>query len=403
MKVIHIAPGVYPIPSRDKAAAIEEVIFQLSNHLIELGCQVYIIDIKTKQSQRNGGLANFREAWNLPSQGTISHFLFTFKAVLFAFTSLPVLWHLLSHEKIVIIHTHYSYSAVTTAIFSKLKQGIHVVHTTHAHDLIMNPCLKNYLKGIPEIIVLKIADHIIAETPAVKRRLLSEFRINPAKISVIYSGPEQEKIKQFASTKGKNSSNSEKIILCVGRISKRKNQLAVVESIPEVLARHSDVKFIFAGPVNESDYLRLIQKFINERDISRWVKFTGEISKQKLFELYNSATIFVFLTLAEMQGLVLMEAMAFGLPVIASKIEPIVDISNLKPDSIITVNPNDPNEIAEAIILLLEDPSLRQLMSVKAKEVASSFSWEHTAKKTLRLYESLIENGGPKIINRREH
>ena len=397
MKIVHIAPGVYPIPSRDKATAIEEIIFQLANHLIKLGCKVFIIDIKAEPSQREGALAKFKEVKTFSSHRRVKRCLFSFQAGFFAFTHLPVLWRLLGIEKMDIIHTHYSYSAVTAMMISRLRQRIPVVHTTHAHDLIMNPCLKNYLKGIPEIIALKMADGIIAETPAVKRRLISDFSIDRAKISVIYSGVEQEEIEQFVYAKQGSLHSPNTIVLCVGRISKRKNQLSVVKAIPKVLARHRDVKFVFVGPFEELDYLRLMQTFINEKHLSPWVEFTGEVPKQKLFEFYNNATIFVFPTLAEIQGLVLIEAMAFGLPVIASNIEPIEDIANLKKQSIITINPNDPSALAEAIILLLKNPLLRKSMSINAKEIASTLSWEHIAERTLDLYEKIVKNNNQKL------
>ncbi len=61
MKVAHIAPGVYPVPSNDKAVAIEEIIFQVTNHLAQLGCQPYIIDIKAEPSERSGALAKISQ------------------------------------------------------------------------------------------------------------------------------------------------------------------------------------------------------------------------------------------------------------------------------------------------------------------------------------------------------
>lgn len=400
MKIVHIAPGVYPIPSRDKAAAIEEVIFQISNHLVELGCQVYIIDIKTTQSQRKGALAIFRETPNVPPPAKVGRFLSFFKSILFAIMSIPVLWHLLKSEEIDIIHTHYTYSAITAMIVSRLRGHTPVIYTSHNPNLLTFSSKENTFKNIVEMVAIKLSDCVIALTPMVKRKLISDFGIQPAKICCLYNGYDPSEIEQYLH---KDSSNSKSnIILCVGRISIRKNQQTIVSAIPKVIARYPNVKFVFAGPIDESEYLKSMYKFIAKNHLSEWVEFTGEIPRDDLYKLYNKAIIFVFPTLAEMQPLVLIEAMAFGLPVIASKIEPIVDIANLKKDSIITVNPNDPNELDEAIILLLQDYSLRQSMSVKAKEIASTFSWEHTAKETLRLYKEIIRTSRPKAINRGE-
>jgi glycosyltransferase involved in cell wall biosynthesis len=390
MKVVHISPGVYPIPCKDRAAAIEEIILQLTNHLKKLGCDVYIIDIETDQCSRIGALAKFRVAPTFFSEENINRIIFNFRALIFAFNCLPVLNHLLNEKKIDIIHTHYIYSAFTVIILNKLIRRVPVIHTTHAHDLIMTPSLKTWFKGFPEFVALKLADHIIAETPSVKDRLISYFGIGENKISIISSGVAIQICETPDKIERNKNLNDNIIILCVGRISKRKNQFAVIRSIPKVITRHTDIKFVFIGPIIDHNYFKSMQRFIDENDLASRIEFTGEISRSSLYELYKCADVFVFPTLAEIQGLVLIEAMAFGLPVIASKIEPIRDIADLRKDSIILIDPNDPDEIADNIILLIEDASKRNLMSIRSREIAESFSWDEVAHKTLKLYLSVL-------------
>ena len=87
----------------------------------------------------------------------------------------------------------------------------------------------------------------------------------------------------------------------------------------------------------------------------------------------------------------LIEAMAFGLPVIASSIEPVSDVVNLNPGSGILIEPFDHDGLAQAIISLLQDRSLRQSMSARARELAARFSWERIAEQTLSLYRNIVD------------
>ena len=218
---------------------------------------------------------------------------------------------------------------------------------------------------------------------------MSEFNLAPAKISQIFSGVAVDEIEEFLSHRTEPAHQSN-IILCVGTVSSRKNQFTAVKAIPKVTAAHPEVKFVFAGPTAEEKYLQLIKKFVADNELSPWVDFRGEVTKQELYKLYSEATLFLFPSLAESQGLVLVEAMAFGLPVIASTIEPFVDVANQEEGSAILVDPHDVDGLAAAIIRLLEDSSLRESMSQKAKRVARNYSWEQVATRTLALYKKLL-------------
>lgn len=380
--MVHITPGVYPIPSKNRATAIEKIIFQLTANLSFLGCEAHIIDISTSES-REATKAKIHETFNPVWLTPGKHF--TLKSIVFALTSVFALLKLLRQNQIDIVHTHYSYSGLSCMLLCKLWRRTCHAHTTHAHDLVMYSSPLGILKGFPEIVVLKGSDSIVAETPAVKKQLVHRFHIKPEKVSVVLSGVESDAVTQNTRTTAHG-----KIVLSVGRISQRKNQLTLLKAIPFVIRSHPDVKFVFAGPIEDADYFQRISNFIEESGISNCVHFTGEVPKRTLDNLYRNATIFVFPTSAEIQGLVLLEAMAFGLPVIASRIEPLVDLVKLDRGSAILVDPDKANGFAQAISMLLDDSALRHSMSLSAKNLASKFSWRLTSEKTLALYNRLL-------------
>jgi hypothetical protein len=182
------------------------------------------------------------------------------------------------------------------------------------------------------------------------------------------------------------------MVLCVGGISSQKNQFTAVKTIPLVMAAHPEVKLVFAGNISQVNYFNSIQRFVTENNLSPYVEFKGMVTRQELYNLYSDAILFLFPTTAEVQPTVLMEALAFGLPVIASTIEPIADVVGQGEGSAILVDPYDVDGIAAAIIRVLEDGSLRQSMSQRAQELARSLSYEHIASQTLALYNKLVQN-----------
>ena len=106
-----------------------------------------------------------------------------------------------------------------------------------------------------------------------------------------------------------------------------------------------------------------------------------------LLVLMNGAAAFMLVSLYEGFGLPPLEAMACGTPVIASNISSLPEVVG---DAGILVNPYDVDEIAQAIHEVLVNNRLREEMRVKGLERAKQFSWEKTARETLKAYEEVI-------------
>jgi glycosyltransferase involved in cell wall biosynthesis len=380
MKVVQVATGIYPTPSSDRAAAIEKIVYELSLNLSKKGCDVHVIDIPSKKRKLNKII--FHEA-HIGYFASMHHR--NFSALAFSFFSVFTLLNIFKKTRVDVVHTHYPYSGLLCMLVCRLFRNVCHVHTTHNPYLVM---YASSLKRFSEVIALKYSNHIVAETFTVKEQLVYRFKIPSEKITIIPSGVEEPVVMQ--NTFG----SSESIILSVGRISSRKNQLTLVKAIPHILATHPKVKFIFAGPIEDKLYFQKIIDFIERRNISRFVEFTGEIPREKLNALYNQATIFAFPTIAEIQGLVLLEAMSYGLPVIASRIGPIMDIAGKFPNSALLVD-QDSESFAKSINKLLDDNALRFELSQNARKLASAFSWNAVASRILVLYGQLtlsIEN-----------
>ena len=405
MKIVKLGVGAgIPSHSGGKYGGTEKGVYWVSHWLGRLGCQVYVIDIKGKEEhrrERHKSAAKFYEIWPLPLSYVyrfplLSRFFNYLLASthLFLFT-LPVsfvLNKLFSREKIEVIHAYSNLPALAARIVTKLRRNNTIL--VYLESVAWGTTKLTWWQRLPvffEILALKWSDHIIVQAPSLKRWLVSEFHLPSTKISQIFSGVAVDEIEEFMSrrTEPAHQSNT---ILCVGTVSSRKNQFTAVKAAAKVIATHPETKFVFAGPTAEDKYLDFIKEFVTENELSPWVDFKGEVTKDELYGLYSGATLFLFPSETESQGLVLVEAMAFGCPVVASNIEPFMDVTNREKGSAILVDPHNVGEIAAAIIRVLEDSSLRQSMSQKAKMVANYYSWEQVATQTLTLYEKLVQN-----------
>jgi glycosyltransferase involved in cell wall biosynthesis len=253
--------------------------------------------------------------------------------------------------------------------------------------------LPRWLRNIvhfAEIIALKWVDHIIALTPAFKDWMVSEFNLDSAKITPIHVGTATDEIKQFLSQK-QGACHQSNMVLCVGSICERKNQLAVVKAISKLIPLHPELRLVFAGPCGEPLYWESIKTYINENGLASYVELKGEVTKFELYDLYSEARMFLFPTTAEIQPTVVMEALTFGLPVVASNIGPNVDVIKHQPNSAILVDPYDVDGISEAVLRIHNDNNLRQKMSLAAEALSETLSYDNVAHETMNLYSRLVQ------------
>jgi glycosyltransferase involved in cell wall biosynthesis len=239
----------------------------------------------------------------------------------------------------------------------------------------------------PEVLALKGVDHIVALTPSSKEQLISIYKLASDKITSVPTGIAVNDINRFLEAAKCNRHSN--LVLCTGLICQRKNQFTAVKAIAKVINNRPEVKLILVGKTGEVEYLETIKKYIKEKNLTGHVEFRGELTKQKLYELYGDANIFLFPTTAEIQPAVVMESLAFGLPIVASNIGPNADILKDQGCAFLT-DPFDVDGFAEAVTKLLNDAGLRQRMSDKAMRLGQLFSYDSIAKQTLSLYEKMV-------------
>ena len=255
--------------------------------------------------------------------------------------------------------------------------------------------------GVAEI--LREADKIIAVSANTKNDIMELAGINADKIRVIYSSSNvvkrewpEETVRTFLDKQKVNGP----FILYVGNIEPRKNITGLIKAYNK-LRRESEESARRDNGIDNFQDLNLILAgapgWKNTPIYADWqaspykdqIKFLGYIDKAAKEILYSRAAIFVYPSYYEGFGFPPLEAMAYGVPVVCSNVSSLPEVVA---DAAIMVNPDKPEEITEAIKLILADEKLRVRLIASGYKRAKMFSWDKAGKEYLELFKELHEN-----------
>ena len=307
-----------------------------------------------------------------------------------------------------IVHTNYWLSA-WVGMEIKKRQSSKLLHTYHSLGAVKYRTVKN----IPEISQTRIriekqclatADAIIATSPQEQehmRSLMSE----EGNIVVIPCGTDIERFGSISRSEGRTKLEIEpeaKVIIYVGRFDRRKGIETLVRAMnyPEV-KRHHNLKLIIVGgstPGRKDGKEReRIEGIVGELGLSSITTFAGRIEHEDLAYYYAAADVCVVPSHYEPFGLVAIEAMACGTPVVAS------EVGGLKFTVIdeltgLLVPPQDEQAFAQAINRVLFYPAWsRQLEKDARNRVESMFSWDGVARQLEQQYANQLAQVQPEL------
>jgi glycosyltransferase involved in cell wall biosynthesis len=180
-------------------------------------------------------------------------------------------------------------------------------------------------------------------------------------------------------------------IITVGRLDKKKNLTTLVESFAILKSQYDfEGKLILAGEVykkgEDKDLIPTIQHF----NLQKEVIFTGRVPDDDLPALYAGALLFAFTSLHEGFGLVALEAMACGIPVVVQKTS---SLSEVIGDAGILVDEPSPAAFARAMDEVINDEITYQALREKGLKKAAEFDWERAACQTLTIYKEAVQKG----------
>jgi len=233
---------------------------------------------------------------------------------------------------------------------------------------------------------IREADRLIAISESTARDLEGLLGVGRSRIDVVYHGVRAEYRPGDAMAAARYVAGkyqvAEKYICTVGTIQPRKNLLTLLRAM-KILSERQRLRYqlvvVGAKGWKESAIWTTMKKLeLTEED----VRFLGFVSDEDMPSLYRGAEVFVFPSMYEGFGLPLVEAMACGVPMVASDAPPAPELVG---DAALLVPPLEPEAFAGAIARLAADDKLRATLVVKGLERARAFRWDTAAEGTLRV------------------
>lgn len=292
-----------------------------------------------------------------------------------------------------IIHVHSPFTMGRLGMHYARKHDIPIAFTYHTlYDQYVHyiPVAQDLAKKIAikySINFCNKCDHVIAPSSKVEELLRRHYIKTP--VTVIPTGVPLHKFTCEDPTwlkKHYNIPEKNKILLFVGRLTKEKNLVFLIDAFKKIKGINPLVSLVLTaqGPLEEE-----LKKHVTALDLSLEtdVVFTGSVPFNTLVNIYFSSDIFVFSSMTETQGLVLIEAMAAGLPVVAVRAYGVQDMVDDGINGILT-SP-DIDEFAGAVCRLLTDAGAYERFKINALEKAKSLSSTNMARVLESLYREL--------------
>lgn len=306
-----------------------------------------------------------------------------------------------------LIHSHYWMSGLAAEALSDGWGRIPIVQMFHTLGEMKNRVARSEAEREEPIRIesekhlLKRADRIVVATTAEETQLRFLYLGDSRKMVTIPPGVDlshfypipADEAKQFIGVKGEH-----RLVLFVGRIEPLKgvDTLLRAMSCLKIRSLNRPVHLAIIGgepgadPREMSAEMARLQKLSDELCMGGMVVFLGKRSQDTLQYYYSAAEVLVMPSLYESFGMVALEAMACGTPVIASQVG---GLAYLVQDGLTgyTIPDNDPDILCEKLSGLLSDPDLHRQMGLCAAEYARDYAWERIAGQIVDIYKELVE------------
>lgn len=182
------------------------------------------------------------------------------------------------------------------------------------------------------------------------------------------------------------------VIVTVGRIDPQKNQIFAIDLLPELKRLNPKVHVVIIGPVTNENYHNKLMKKIGDGGFQGRVVVIEGLSagSQALVDAYHGADVFFLPSIHEPFGIVILEAWAVGLPVIASRVGGIPSFLTENKDGLL-FEPNDRSSCIESFKAILDSPTnARELSAAGRRKAGGRYSWDRITRDLIEIYEEAI-------------
>lgn len=294
-----------------------------------------------------------------------------------------------------IIHAHtYGFVHTDLASFISKMKNIPLVITTHYDrsktDEISKILLRELYDNVVGRITLSLANKILAATDYEKNFLVAKFSLNDEKVSVVPNGVEFEKFRNLPDPQSIVSQyglQQSRVGLFVGRIEKKKGLQYLLQAAPKVASEFPDFKILLVGP--DWGYKSELKKIAKRLKIENLVIFAGQLDELDLLKAYNLSEFSILPSLGEATGLTILESMAAGRPIVASRLPTIDEFIVHEKDGLL-FEPGHPEKLANSIISLMSNLKLREKLIENGKIISKERDWSKIVKMITDIYQKII-------------
>lgn len=299
--------------------------------------------------------------------------------------------------KLDVVHTHHPVLLGQTAARKADEFSLPLVFTFHTqyreythYFPLPQETIQNFLKDAVDNWLkdyMRMCQHIVIPSESMKRTLINDYGLK-GRYTVVPTGID---LQPYLSADGQSLRASQNwqdeiVMVSIGRLAPEKNWTTLLQAIRHAHSKHPQLRLLLIGDGPEKDQL---QDLADQLGIADKVTFAGQIPFSEVPRYLKAADLFGFASTTETQGLVTMEAMAAGLPIVAVDGSGTRDILEDGRQGYLV--PDDAEALASATSKLLGNAEALEQFGLNALEKAKTFDVNYLAKRLLDVYEEAIQ------------
>ena len=307
-----------------------------------------------------------------------------------------------------LVHSHYWLSAVVARELAS-RWDVPTVHMAHTLGLVKrevadeDPDAESDIRVEIERRAVRRSDGLVAASEIEASELLRLYDADPAKLSIVPCGVDTDvfrPIRQVDAREALGRDQCERLMLFVGRIEQIKGIDVLLDALGLLFKGRPDLRgdvclVVVGGALDpgddapETEKIQELRRLVHEHRMEDSVDFIGSIDQPRLALWYSAADLCAVPSLTESFGLVALEAMACGTPVVATRVGGLQTVVE-DGESGLLVPPGDHAALAEAIEQLLMDHRLRTHLAHGARDRAEHFTWQRVGDGIEALYDRVL-------------
>ena len=390
MKIYEIGTGYTPIPAQ-MGAATEIVVEELVKAFQKQGADVELLDIKAAVRKEN--TLSIRE---VPVPGVFTGtdvqlgIMHKMKRVVYSVSLAMELQRILKKaSEPVLLHFHNQYNLFffLKLVPAKIRAKAKIAYTVHSYiwpapwEEIKETVQKRYFQ---EIYCVQHADYVLVLNDKTAEHFTAKLGVPAERIHKIGNGVNTDVYRildrqEIENWKRSQGFASKRIVFQVGSVCDRKNQLGAVRMLKEYLKAHPDVVYAYAGGVIDPEYQTQLLQFAKENGMEDQIRYMGELRPgEQLNGYYNAAALTVFPSKLESFGLVIIESLSAGTPVLLAN-KPLFDLEH----GCVVYDSDEEFVSCIDALLCADEPSV-----LGRSEVQKGYSWEKVVKDHLDIWKN---------------